>query len=88
MPRAFSEENRKEDRLKLYTIEEVADILGTDRHLVYLLRDYGLLPMAKLGRGWKTTEAELEKFIQWSLGRQLSNEDEIRYEVKRKTLTS
>lgn len=82
--------------MKLYNVEEIADILGTDRHLVYLLRDYELLKMVKLGRGWKTSEAELDRFIQWSLdrfiqwslGRSLSNEDEIRYEAKRKTLTS
>lgn len=73
--------------MKLYNVEEIADILGTDRHLVYLLRDYELLKMVKLGRGWKTSEAELDRFIQWSLGRSLSNEEEIRYEAKRKTLT-
>lgn len=72
--------------MKLYNVEEIAGILGTDRHLVYLLRDYELLKMVKLGRGWKTSEAELDRFIQWSLGRSLSNEDEIRYEANRKTL--
>ena len=69
------------------TTKQIEDVTGFDRHYIYLLRDYGLLRMGKNGRSYGTTPEALREFLDWSLGKELNNEADIRREAQRKTRT-
>lgn len=63
------------------TTQEIEEASGFDRHMIYLFRDYGLLAMSKHGRSYGTTPTELKRFLDWTLGKKLSNETDIRREA-------
>lgn len=48
---------------KIYTIEEVVEILKVTRRTVYNYLKEGKLNAVKLGRSWRVTEEELNRFI-------------------------
>jgi excisionase family DNA binding protein len=48
---------------KIYTIEEVVEILKVTRRSVYNYLKDGKLNAVKLGRSWRVTEEELDRFI-------------------------
>jgi excisionase family DNA binding protein len=48
---------------KILTIEEVVDILKVTRRTVYNYVKDGKLKAVKLGRVWRVTEEELDRFI-------------------------
>lgn len=48
---------------KVYTVPEVAEILGSNQAYVYKLRDAGILRLIKIGR-WKCRESTLEAFLE------------------------
>lgn len=48
---------------KVYTVSEVAGILGCAPDYVYKLRDAGLLRFIKIGR-WKCRESTLQAFLE------------------------
>lgn len=57
-------QRRLDDMLtKIYTIEEVVEILKVTRRTVYNYLKEGKLNAVKLGRSWRVTEEELNRFI-------------------------
>lgn len=48
---------------RVYTVPEVAEILGSNQAYVYKLRDAGILRLIKIGR-WKCRESTLEAFLE------------------------
>lgn len=62
----------------MLTTKEVCARLHISRHTVQWLREYGLLHMAWLGAGYVTTEAEVERFESWLIGKRVTNKDSVR----------
>ena len=48
---------------QVYTVPEVAEILGSSTDYVYKLRDAGILRFIKIGR-WKCRQSTLEAFLE------------------------
>ena len=48
---------------QVYTVPEVAEILGRSTDYVYKLRDAGILRFIKIGR-WKCRQSTLEAFLE------------------------
>lgn len=74
--------NSKESRCNncedmLYTVEEVADILKTNKGYVYKLKDAGLLRFLKLGR-LKCRKVTLEEFLAKYDGMDLTDPEHIK----------
>jgi len=63
--------------LKMYTMNEVAEILNCDRHHVALLRDYKLICCTKIGKGYMFSREEILRFQRETLGSDLSNKKAI-----------
>ena len=49
--------------MKIYTTEEVADILKLDTVTVRRYLSLGYMKGAKIGKSWRVTEEDLKKFI-------------------------
>lgn len=49
--------------MKFYTAEEVADILKLDVVTVRRYLSLGDMKGAKIGKGWRVTQEDLEEFI-------------------------
>ena len=49
--------------IKVYTIEEVAELLHTTRRTLYTYLKAGKLKAVKMGRKWIITEENLKEFI-------------------------
>lgn len=49
--------------LKVYTIEEVVELLKVTRRTVYSYIKDGKLKAVKLGKYWRVTEKNLEDFL-------------------------
>lgn len=49
--------------IKLYTIEEVADLLKLSRRTIYRYLKDGKLKANKVGQSWRITETALNEFI-------------------------
>ena len=67
-----------------YTTNEAAKATGINRHLLYLYRDEGLLNPAKIGRTYIWAKADLERFLNWAQGLNLSSHDMITIAKKKK----
>jgi len=50
--------------LKLYTIEEISEILKVTTRTVYNYIKSGSLKALKMGKYWRVTEADLLKFVE------------------------
>lgn len=61
----------------LYTVEEVADILKTNKGFVYKLKDAGLLKFMKLGR-LKCRKTTLEAFLEAYDGMDLTDPENVK----------
>lgn len=48
---------------RVYTVPEVAEILGCSSDYVYKLRDSGILRFIRIGR-WKCRQSTLEAFLE------------------------
>lgn len=62
---------------EFYTISEIAEVTHIDKRIIYALRDYELLKMTKIGSRWGTTGTELERFLNWALGKRMANREEV-----------
>ena len=51
------------EEIKVYTIEEVAELLHTTRRTLYTYLKAGKLKAVKMGRKWIITEENLKEFI-------------------------
>lgn len=49
--------------LKVYTLDEVADILKITRRTLYTYIKTGKLKATKIGRYWRVSEAALQAFV-------------------------
>lgn len=49
--------------IKLYTLQEVADILKITRRTLYNYIKEGKLQAVKMGKYWRVEEAKLQEFI-------------------------
>ena len=49
--------------LKVYTLDEVADILKITRRTLYTYIKTGKLRATKIGRYWRVSEAALQEFV-------------------------
>jgi len=63
--------------LKMYTMNEVAEILNCDIHHVALLRDYNLIRCTKIGKGYMFSREEILRFQRDCIGHDLSNKRAI-----------
>lgn len=63
--------------MKVYTVEELAEELGTSKNYIYNLRKAGLLRFMKLGR-WKAREEDVEKFLEWAVGKDVTDPFNVR----------
>ena len=71
---------------QLYTAQQAAEILGTHRHRIYMLAEWGLLRGFRHGKngGWRFTDQALDDFIDWAEGKDLGTIDQIRHWAKLK----
>ena len=51
------------EALKVYTLDEVADILKITRRTLYTYIKTGKLKATKIGRYWRVSEAALQDFV-------------------------
>ena len=51
------------ETVKVYTLDEVAEILHTTRRTLYTYLKEGKLKAVKIGRKWIITEENLKEFI-------------------------
>ena len=51
------------EALKVYTLDEVADILKITRRTLYTYIKTGKLRATKIGRYWRVSEAALQEFV-------------------------
>lgn len=49
--------------MKVYTIDEVTEILHVTRRTLYIYIKEGKLKAAKIGKYWRVTEKALEEFL-------------------------
>lgn len=49
--------------IKVYTLDEVADILKVTRRTLYTYVKEGKLPAVKMGKYWRVTQDSLQAFI-------------------------
>lgn len=49
--------------LKVYTLNEVADILKVTKRTLYNYIKAGVLPAVKMGKYWRITEENLQTFV-------------------------
>jgi excisionase family DNA binding protein len=50
--------------IKVYTLDEVADILKVSRRTLYTYVKEGKLPAVKMGKYWRVSEENLKAFIE------------------------
>ena len=51
------------DKMKVYTIEELVDVLQVTRRTIYNYLKDGKLKAVKMGKYWRVTEKQLEEFL-------------------------
>lgn len=51
------------ERIKVYSVEEIATILKTTRQQVRKMIQNEELPAVKVGREWRVTEESLQEFL-------------------------
>lgn len=73
-----------DDRRLAYTTKEAVEATGIYRQLLYLYRDEGLLNPAKIGRKFVWIKSDLERFLNWAQGLDLTNHDMIALAKKKK----
>ena len=62
---------------KFLTIKDVMALLHVSRHYVEWIRDYKLLKMWKIGNKYRTTQADIDDFIELTRGYDLSGKGDI-----------
>lgn len=50
--------------MKVYTVEQVAEIVQLHRMTIYKYIDQGKLKANKIGKGWRITQKQLDEFIE------------------------
>lgn len=50
--------------MRVYTLDEVADIVGLTRRTLYTYVKTKQLKAVKIGRGWRVTEKALKDFVE------------------------
>lgn len=63
--------------MELFTVAEVAQRLKINKSKAYELINLGLIKATKLG-SLKVSSVELARFIDWSIGKDLSNLKEVK----------
>lgn len=61
-----------------YTTEQVVNLTGINRRKLYLFKDMGLLNPIRIGKGYLWQHSEIENFLDWAKGLDLSNEATIK----------
>lgn len=51
------------DKMKVYTIEELVEVLQVTRRTIYNYLKDGRLKAVKMGKYWRVTEKQLEEFL-------------------------
>ncbi|MCD7871725.1 MAG: helix-turn-helix domain-containing protein [Clostridiales bacterium] len=69
------------DKLKMYSIKEVADLFGTTRQTIEMLRREGVLPAIKIGKKYMFTMKSIEQFQNDYQNMNMSNPKEIRKSI-------
>lgn len=52
------------DKLRVYTLDEVAEMLTVDRKTLYIYIKNGSLKAFKMGKYWRVTEENLKDFFE------------------------
>ena len=63
--------------MELLSIQQVMKILEVSRHYVEWIRDNHLLRMWKIGNKYRTTQADIDDFIELTRGYDLSGKGDI-----------
>lgn len=58
--------------MKIYTVDELAKKLGTNKNYIYNLKKAGLLRFMKLGR-LKVREEDVEEFLAWAVNKDVTD---------------
>lgn len=58
--------------MKIYTVDELAKKLGTNKNYIYDLKKSGLLRFMKLGR-LKVREEDVEEFLAWAVNKDVTD---------------
>ena len=66
--------------MEIFSTDQVAKMLGTKRQMVKLLREYGLLPGAWIGHGYRFADYDFKTFWDFIVehGIKITTEDSIR----------
>ena len=51
------------EKMKVYTIEELVEVLQVTRRTIYNYLKEGKLKAVKMGKYWRVTEKQLEEFL-------------------------
>ena len=51
------------EKMKVYTIEELVEVLQVTRRTIYNYLKDGKLKAVKMGKYWRVTEKQLEEFL-------------------------
>ena len=69
-----------------FSTQEVADLLHTTREKVGWFRVYGLLPGTKTGRGFTFRASDINRFLDLTVGADISNKQKILLFAQKKGL--
>ena len=59
----FIEERKVEQLPVVLTPAEAMEVLGVGKNTIYRLLNSGELPAIRIGRSWRITDAEIQRFI-------------------------
>ena len=59
--------------MNVYSTKDLCNLLKVNRSKIQWLRESGLLPARKIGKGYITTEEELKEFMNITTGLDLSS---------------
>ena len=64
--------------MNIYSTKDLCNLLKVNRSKIQWLRESGLLPARKIGKGYITTEEELKEFMNITTGLDLSSKQKIK----------
>ena len=70
------------EKMEIYTLDELADMMATSRRTLYGLMKEGVLQGFKVGRAWRFTREQIEDFISRQTGRPEGDDQEDRGELE------
>ena len=69
---------RSKATMELYSTQDICKMLKINRNKVQWLRESGLLKARRIGKGFLTSDQELQEFLDYTQGMDISNEYKIK----------